>query len=68
MIMGLLNFLENNDWQMIFAAHPNNAIEHFFKLVQTNDLEVVVKWISSMFQSERKKKNFTIVGKSGNVE
>lgn len=66
MIKGLLKFLENNDWEELFASRPPSAITEFFKIIQTHELRGVVKWISSVFGGERKKKNFTIVNKTGN--
>jgi hypothetical protein len=48
MIKGLLKFLENNDWEGLFATRPN-AISEFFKIIETHELRGVVKWISSVF-------------------
>lgn len=62
MIKGLLKFLEHNDWEGLFATSPT-AITEFFKIIETHELRGVVKWISSVFPGERKKKNFTIVSK-----
>jgi hypothetical protein len=68
MIKGLLKFLENNDWEGLFATRPPSAINEFFRIIETHELRGVVKWISSVFGSERKKKNFTIVSKNNFAE
>ncbi len=61
MIKGLLKFLENNNWEGLFANQPPSAIADFFNIVENNELKTAVKWISAAFGGERKKKNFTIV-------
>jgi hypothetical protein len=66
MIKGLLKFLEHNDWEALFATRAPNAISEFFKIIETHELRGVVKWISSVFGGERKKKNYTIVKKNNN--